>query len=140
MGFFTLEHATYNWPWAKQSSSKFIPTNSRVYPWLLLMVMENANFTGNCNRLNDNGTSDGDDDWLGISICPLNHKYEKYLDYFWAFLLHGQTGADIVSLIPKLNSTNFFVSLCVQTYFLYLFTNMISWILNRSRLFLLIFE
>ena len=43
----TLEKATYNCPCVKTLFNKYKPAKSRVWPWLLFIVMAKAGFIGN---------------------------------------------------------------------------------------------
>ena len=53
----TREVATYNCPWTKTSSCRYIPARLRVWPCDLFIVIANATWTGNW-RLR-NGISEG---------------------------------------------------------------------------------
>lgn len=58
---FTRDTATYNCPWENTDLGRYNPTFDRVWPWLLLIVIANATFNGNCLRriLNGSFVSEG---------------------------------------------------------------------------------
>ena len=64
----TLDKATYSCPCKKTDSSKYKPTFFNVWPCDLLIVIQKANFTGNCVLLSSKGSrkSEGINEILGI--------------------------------------------------------------------------
>ena len=68
---FTLESATYNWPWENTGLGRNKPTFSSVWPWFLLIVIAKANVTGNCLQriLKENFVSGGVTNILGIQTA-----------------------------------------------------------------------
>ena len=67
---FTLDKATYNWPWVKTGCLKNKPTFDNDCPWLLFMVMEKHTEIGNCLLWNLYGILlfVGVKDILGINV------------------------------------------------------------------------
>ena len=57
--FSTLEQPTYSWPWEKHGFRRSSPTTLSDCPCALLMLIAKLKWTGNCKRLNWNGTSEG---------------------------------------------------------------------------------
>ena len=71
----TLESATYSWPYENTGSGKNTTTRLRVCPWLLFIVMANANLAENWRLVNLNGylPSEGASGTRDNAICsPLN--------------------------------------------------------------------
>lgn len=68
--------ATYRCQWEKQVFAKCRPVISNICSWVLLIVIENVVFTGNCTLLNWNGKSVGMIGIRGIkTFFPFTNYY-----------------------------------------------------------------
>ena len=77
-GSFALDMPTYSCPCEKHSSVKSKPVTFSDCPCALLIVIANANLTGNGNRLKANGKSVGISGILGIrTSSPSNGPVKK---------------------------------------------------------------
>ena len=70
----TLEHATYNCPWKKQSVFRSIPHYSNDCPWALLMVIANRTFPVSPSSFIYPPVPPGVP-VVVVSLCPGHHLY-----------------------------------------------------------------
>ena len=70
-GEVALESATYSCPWLKTGTLISNPTYFKDCPWDLLIVIANANRTGNCRlvKWNGNAVEEGVKEIRGIKTC-----------------------------------------------------------------------
>lgn len=69
----TRDIATYSWPCVKTGCGRYNPTWSKLWPWLLLMVIAKDRITGNCllHRVKGKEESEGVMLRRGIKTCIL---------------------------------------------------------------------
>ena len=76
-GLPTLEHATYNCPWEKQSVFRSIPHYSNDCTWALLMVIANRTFPASPSSFIYPPCAPGIP-VVVVSLCPGRHLYSQY--------------------------------------------------------------